>query len=485
MDGLRSLAAWWPHAAVLAHLAAAAPTAVHILLRKEDPRAAVGWMGLVWLAPLLGSCLYWGFGVNRIRRRGRASVAGRGAPAATDRSAGAAPEAVAEVLRPEQGHLVQLAELVGRVTGQPLAAGNRVELLVDGDQAYPAMIAAIDAAERTVSLSTYLFDRDRWGQRFRASLRAAAARGVQVRVLVDDVGARYSFPPMTWALRRDGVPVARFMRSLLPWRFRYYNLRNHRKILVTDGTLGFTGGMNLRAGHAVREHPRHPVQDLHFRVAGPVVAQLQQAFAADWAFTTEEKLTGPDWFPPLSPAGPAVARGVADGPDEDFDKLRLTLLGALTCARRSVRILTPYFLPDPDLAMGLRMTALRGVAVEILLPAQGNLRMVQWASRAGLGELLEAGCRIFCTPPPFDHSKLVVVDGGWTLFGSANWDPRSLVLNFELNVECYDPGLAEAVSRVFEAKLATARELRPEDLARRPLAVRLRDRAFRLFSPYL
>src|SRR5262249_52682048 len=162
--------------------------------------------------------------------------------------------------------------------------------------------------------------------------------------------------------------------------------------------------------------------------------------ADDWAFTTGEVLRGERWFPRLEPAGEALARGIADGPDEDFERLRLTLLGAITCARSSVAIVTPYFLPDAALITTLNVAAMRGVEVDILVPAEGNLRVVQWAATAQLWQVLQRGCRVWLTPPPFDHTKLTVVDGTWVLLGSSNWDPRSLRLNFEFAPGCYDRG---------------------------------------------
>ncbi len=477
--------AYWPHLAGAATLGATLATAVHIILHKDDTRAAAGWLGLVWFAPILGVCVYWVFGINRIKRRARVLFAGRDTVELPEQPSAVAPGALREFLPEGQRHLVHLAELTERITRQPLLGGNRVTLLVDGDQAYPQMLAAVETAECSVSLSTYIFDNDRWGKRFRVSLRAAVARGVEVRVLVDAIGARYSFPSIIWGLRRDRVPVARFMRSVTPWGFRYLNLRTHRKILVVDGRLGFTGGMNIRAGNVLGDRPRHPTRDLHVRVEGPVVAELQRAFADDWKFSTREALVGTAWFPRLDPVGQAVARGISDGPDEDFDKLRFALLGALACARSSVRIATPYFLPDMEIETSLRVAALRGVDVRILLPEKNNLRVVQWASTAGLAPLLESGCRVFLSPPPFDHSKLTMVDDAWTLFGSANWDPRSLVLNFEFNVECYGPVLATEVGEWFDHRLSASQELRSEDLARRPALARFRDCAFRLFSPYL
>jgi cardiolipin synthase len=265
----------------------------------------------------------------------------------------------------------------------------------------------------------------------------------------------------------------------------FINLRNHRKLLIVDGKIGFTGGMNIREGHMPSLYKDTGIQDMHFRLQGPVVAHLQEVFAEDWAFTTGEILDGEAWFPPLSPAGDLIARGIADGPDEDFEKLRTLLLGALACAQSSVRIMTPYFLPDQPLITSLNIAALRGVKVEIMLPAHCNLKVVQWASRALLPQLLQRGCRIFFTPPPFDHSKLMVVDEAWALIGSANWDPRSLRLNFEFNVEIYNKAFARSLHEFLGQKLARSHEITREELQQRPLAHQLRDGIAHLFSPYM
>ena len=227
------------------------------------------------------------------------------------------------------------------------------------------------------------------------------------------------------------------------------------------------------------------MQDLHFRVQGPVVGQLQEAFADDWFFTTRETLRGEEWFGKAENAGPVLARGVTDGPDEDLDKLRWTLLGALSIARYSVRIMTPYFLPDPALVSALNLAAMRGVQVDILLPAKNNLPFVHWASRAMWWQVLEHGCRIWLTPPPFDHTKLMLVDGGWALVGSANWDARSLRLNFEYNLECYDVELAKNLEGLIEGKKIHSHLVTMAEVDGRPLPARLRDGLARLLMPYL
>ena len=201
--------------------------------------------------------------------------------------------------------------------------------------------------------------------------------------------------------------------------------------------------------------------------------------------TTAEVLEGQAWFPHLEDRGEVVARAITDGPDADYDKLRWTLLAALAEAQSSVQIVTPYFLPDPALTTALNLAALRGLRVDIILPGNSNLPFVDWASRAMWWQVLERGCRIWLTPAPFDHSKLMIVDGHWVLFGSANWDARSLRLNFELSVECYGRDFASTMETIVQQKLLRAREMTLVEADARPVLTRLRDATARLFSPYL
>jgi cardiolipin synthase len=454
---------------------------VHAVLHKREVHASISWAALIWLVPVVGAAAYWLLGMNRIRRRAAELRGGepkvRSLPLVTP----LAPEDLPLLI--EGGpQLEELARLMDDASARPLRPGNRIVPLVDGDAAYPAMLAAIDGAVRSVALSTYIFDSSPIGRRFVAALAAAQARGVQVRVLLDDVGARYSWPQADRLLAPHGLKVARFLPL---WRAPYYNLRNHRKLLVVDGKHGFTGGMNIRVHHVLAERSSYPTRDLAFAVEGPVVAQLAEVFAEDWAFTTGESLSGPDWFPPLPASGTVAARGIPDGPDEDMDRIRWTFLGGLSCARRSVRVLTPYFLPESAIATAFNLAAMRGVQVDIALPERGNLPLVQWAMWGDFRKVLEHGCRVWLTPRPFDHSKLMVVDDLWVVFGSPNWDPRSLRLNFELGVECYDPALATRMGELFDERVASARRLEIQDLDRRPWPLQIRDGVARLFTPYL
>jgi cardiolipin synthase A/B len=482
-----ALLAVWQVALAIADVMLAGFTSAHIVLTKRDARAALLWVGLVWLAPFVGPALYLLLGVNRIKRRERALERARAAqhPAAL-------PSAVleralsAEHPRPERSALEALALAGDRIVKRPLLDGNAIHSLENGDLAFPAMIEAIDRATRSIALCTYIFDLDRWGQKFVDALAAAQARGVQVRVLIDAVGARYGFPKSApAALLERGVPTAKFLALRLPLDVPFMNMRDHRKLLIVDGAVAFTGGMNIREGHVLGDGPSHPVKDLQFRVEGPVVAQLFESFAEDWRFTTKEQLEGDAWRVDGSAKGALLARVITDGPDEDFERLRWMYIAAVNAARAHVRIVTPYFVPDQGLLGVLAAAALRGVAVEIVLPERSNLRVVDWATRALLWQVLEHGCRVFLTPAPFDHSKLLVVDHSYVMFGSGNWDARTTRLNFELDVESFGASLVDDVGACIDARIAAARELGVDELRREHLLVRLRNGVARLLSPYL
>lgn len=457
-------------------VATSAAAAGHVVLNKRDPRAAIAWTVFVLLVPLAGPLAYLLLGVNRIRRRATALRAPVPSGAARFDPDARAPE----------GSLAELAAATDRVSRRPLLGGNRVTPLSDGDEAYPEMLAAIDGARGSVALCTYIFDGGEIGRSFVAALTRAVARGVEVRVLVDAVGLRYSFPSTDRALRRAGLPVGVFMPTWSPLRAPFGNLRCHRKLCVVDGVTAFTGGLNIRDGHVLARRRPDATADLHFRVEGPVVRQLMEVFADDWAFVTREALDGARWFPPALPTrGGVVARALPDGPENARDPLRWTRYAALALARRRVLIATPYFIPDQGLITALNTAALRGVAVDVVLPARGNIRVAEWAQTAQLWQTLEHGCRVHLQPAPFDHTKLMIVDDAWALVGSANWDARSLRLNFELDLECHDAELVSELARRMQVKLARSREVTLADVDGRSLPVRLRDGLARLWAPYL
>jgi cardiolipin synthase len=225
----------------------------------------------------------------------------------------------------------------------------------------------------------------------------------------------------------------------------------------------------------------HAVRDTHFRFEGPVVEQLTDAFVDDWLFTTGEDLPDKDWFPPIDKAGAVAARVVTSGPDEDNERIEFVALHAISCARKSVRVVTPYFLPPEPLTMALGLAAMRGIEVDLIIPERGNHAVLDWARQIPLRPLIEAGCRVWLLPPPFEHSKLMTVDDSWSLVGSANWDTRSFRLNFELNVELHDTSFAHEIVEATRS----CRRLTLAELDTAPLPVRLRNGAARLLQPYL
>jgi cardiolipin synthase len=460
-------------AGLVAGLVLAVCVTIHILLRKREVASAVGWIGLVWFAPVSGAIIYVLFGVNRVRRRARLIRRQPDDPGGD----------TARLSLALSGDLASLAYGLGRITTRPLLEGTEVRIFQNGDEAYPAMLTAIAAAKSSIGLSSYIFQNDRWGGRFIEALADAMARGVAVRVLIDGIGGGWLYSPAYYRLRRRGTTAARFMHSLLPWRMPFINLRNHKKVLVVDGVVGFTGGMNIADDNVLATRPKLPVQDLHFRIEGPVVAQLVEAFADDWAFATNEDLQGDAWTPPIPRRGGPSARVIDSGPDEDLEKVEFAVLQAVACARTSIAVMTPYFLPDERLITALSLAAMRGVAIDLVIPQKSNHSLVDWGTRANIGPLLSDGVRIWRSPPPFNHAKLMVVDGEWCLIGSCNWDIRSFRLNFELCMEIYDRGLAATLLDLM--RRARHSELTQAELDARPFAIRLRDAGARLMLPYL
>ena len=450
---------------------------IHVLLRKRDVGAAIGWIGLAWLAPIIGSALYFVFGINRVERRARRM----GRDRQRDGRETSAPASDIPA------HLEPLERATRHLTSRTAEAGNRITMFENGDEGYPPMLAAIAAATSSVALSSYIFRDDEAGLQFIDAVAAAHKRGLQVRVLIDGVGGGYFTSRAYHRLRAAGVPVDRFMHSSWPWRMPFLNLRSHKKILVVDGRVGFTGGMNIARENIMALQPQDPVRDTHFRFEGPVVAQLVEAFAQDWSFATDEDLEGPAWFPSLDPVGEpggdAVARVVTAGPDDDLEKIECVLLEAVSCARNSVQLMTPYFLPDERLVSTLAMAAMRGVEVDVIVPERSDHRMIDWAFHAHVGPLLEPGVRVWRNPPPFEHTKLLLIDRTWCFIGSSNWDMRSLRLNFELNVEVYHDGLCERLDALIQKRKRI--RLTADELAARSVPQRLRDAAVRLFLPYL
>lgn len=456
----------------------AALAAGHALLNKREPRSALGWVVCCILLPLLGPMLYALFGINRTRASAR-----RMRPEPDDLGIRRAKESDADTGR------FPLSRIGRRVTQRALLACTQVDILHDGDEAYPRMLEAIESARERICLATYIFAGGEVSKRFIAALKAAQARGVVVRVILDAMGESMSFPPMGWRLRREGIPFRRFNPFTLFPPSLHINLRNHRKLLVVDGETAFTGGMNIGDRNCEWGKGAKRIQDLHFRVSGPVARDMEYSFLKDWHYCGKEELPeGLDWLKEASLScgvDAAWSRLVLDGPNEDMDKLSDILAGVLTAAQRRIWIMTPYFLPDAELIGLLQGAALRGLDVKIVLPQANNIPVAHWACRHLLWQLLCYGVEVYYQPPPFSHAKLLLVDDDYCLVGSANLDPRSLRLNYELSLELFSREINAELAQWYEGKRAEATRYYLSDHQRHSLPVRLKDAAAWLFSPYL
>ena len=461
---------------VILYVLVAGIVTVHVLLTKNDVRAALGWVAVAWLSPIFGALLYFVFGINRVTRR-----ATHLARLEHQRGSSAGPDTQPAV----SANIAALSVVGQRVTGSPLIAGNAISLLQGGDEAYPAMLGAIREARSSIALASYIFRNDAIGNAFVDALVEAQGRGVDIRVLIDSIGSGYFLSGTLRQLKASKIPAARFLHTWVPWRMPFLNMRNHKKLLIVDGTVGFTGGLNITAEHSLRLAAKHYVDGVQVRIEGPVTRQLMTTFARDWSFTTGEVLDKDAWWPPINPSGSVFARGIHSGPDADIYKLETILGAALAQAQKRIRIVTPYFLPDQRLQFAIAQAGLRGVTIEILIPERCDYIFLDWAMRAHLRFFEDVPATVYLSPSPFNHAKLMTVDGQWCLIGSSNWDTRSFRLNFEFDLECYDRALTEDVDVMIEQKISQSRKVGRNELSAAPKWAQLRDAATRLLLPYL
>jgi cardiolipin synthase len=476
---------YWPHFLAAVSVIAGTAAAIHATLTKDDVRAATGWVGVILLSPLLGAFVYLIAGINRIRHRALATRRSARHALWQEFYGPAVPrEAVEQGFSPQ---FIPMRQVGDTVTRFPLTAGNTIETLTDGDTAYAAIGSAIKQARHDIILESYIFDRDRAGLRIADLLIEAHKRGVSVRVLIDSVGARYSVPSIVKYLVSHGVPTETFNGKVISGlRLPYANLRTHRKIIVVDNEIAFTGGMNIREAFSETLSGDGHARDTHFRITGPIVSDLFAVAAEDWHFSSGEKIAAtsqPSHGVP--PNAPIFARVVSSGPDGSIETNHKMLMGAFSVAQRHIRIMSPYFLPDRELISALVTAARRGVEIDILVPSKNNLTLVDRAMTAQFDQVIKYGCRIWRVTGPFDHSKLLTIDGEWSYVGSSNLDPRSLRLNFEVDLEVLDTAFAGTISERIDRAKAGAHLVTLHELRHRHILLRLVDKILWLGSPYL
>jgi cardiolipin synthase len=379
----------------------------------------------------------------------------------------------------------QFLQSMGVLLGPALTQGNRVETLLNGDQIFGAMLKEIRRARETITFETYIYWSGDIGNAFSEALSERARNGVKVHVLLDWLGSQKMNEAALASMRKAGVEVERY-HPVKWYTLSRFNNRTHRKLLVVDGVIGFTGGVGIAdkwSGNA--QDPDH-WRDTHYRVEGPVVAQMQAAFMDNWTKVTGKVLHTVEYFPPETSAGGHYAQVFQSSIEGGSGSMHLMYLLSIAAAARSIDLSMAYFAPD-DLALGALVAALRrGVKVRILLPGpHTDAELVQNASRAKWGELLSSGAEIHLYQPTMFHCKVLVVDGLWTSVGSTNFDNRSFRLNDEANLNVYDAGVAARQVAIFEEDLRKSRRMTYEEWQARPLREKLFDRAAALFNAQL
>lgn len=606
----------------LFNLAVVVPTVLHALLYKRHSRAALGWIAFIIAWPYVGAVFYVLFGINRVRTRSRKLSSDAGA--SMQAVEGFAPDRDFETVDSMETAKDAFTESEfsmlragSALTKAPLSPANRVRPLYNGEGAYPVMLEAIRKARSHVWLTTYIFETNAKGMEFIDALIEAHRRGVDVRVVLDGIGELYFWPLAGPKLRKAGVPLARFLPPKIFPPQVFLNLRNHRKLLVVDGDIAFTGGMNIGGRHMAFDPANpHPVQDLHFSLEGPVVRDFELLFLRDWAFShrhdgdrpphlpsgavrdalrrtrnltrrrsllanlrvnhaldlalgasqedidavtavqaeharasravaSEPLDQGPMPNPAAAPTdapvpdhvaieqsvvrdpaphlevqhlggtlqvvdvdepGPrevwpllggahdddsdqdgfdAWCRVILDGPDHDLSKLETLIGSVISSSTKRVLLFSPYFLPTDTLESALVNAALRGVDVTVVIPENTNQPLVHAAMYRTINWMLRRGVKVLLQPDPFAHTKLLIIDDRYVQMGSANMDPRSLRLNFELGVEVVDEGLVNTLMDHYRPILAASKRLTPEMVRARPWPKKVFGGFAWLFSPYL
>lgn len=477
----------------LAYVLAATVLTFDVLLTKKRPVSAVLWLGILWIVPLAGALAYLSFGVDRVRRGGAVRSASNRLLA---QRAKLHPRLEHLIIDPSRwrgdrehaaAHVFAATDPATRLNS--VFTGNRVQLLVDGDELFPDLFSAIAQAQSSVHIQTFIIARDHTGQELLDLLIDRARAGLNVRLLYDRFGSTWAHLTRFFTeAKAHGVRVHSITQAnVFKGRFQL-NLRNHRKIAVIDGRVGYIGGINVHDQNRSAFTNGRPIRDYHVRVEGPAVSDLQLQFVRDWFFAsheTPERLMDHTHFPALDPVGEALVQVVPGGPEHDGEALSDAFFGAIVSARRSLTIVTPYFVPDEPIVQAIRHTALRGVEVRLVVPRVSNHRYAEFAARTLYGPLLKTGVRIFERRPPFIHAKALLVDDVYAMLGSANFDYRSLQLNFETNLEVADSAFVARVAEQVAEEIRQCEEITLDAHRRRPFPRRLLERFCHLFQPIL
>jgi len=451
----------------------------HVLLSSKRPASTLAWVWAILLFPFVGTAFYFAIGTDHFKRRRLRYIARQALPAHDE-----TPHAQS-TLASTPPHTQALLRGLAAINRIPPATTNCADLLVDAAEFYPRLLDAIRSAQHHVHVEFFIWRNDACGREFRDALAAAARRGVQVRLLLDQIGcigiSRRFFQPLVEA----GGQFSWFYALPFGSHIRLANLRNHRKLQIIDGRIAFVGGMNI--GEEYAKPPGHPEywRDAQLELGGAVLTQLQESFATDWLFATRERLDAAAYYPVHDAAGGQLCQVIAGGPDLPREPIPKSLVALLNAAQKRVWIATGYFAPDLLLLAAMQLCAARGVEVRVLISEKSDHPLLVHVGRSYYEELLRFGVRVFEYSAGINHAKAILLDEDWVMVGSANSDNRSMRLNFELNVLVQSPAAAAELERMMEEDFAASREISLRGFLPRPLGRRLLEAALRPLAPLL
>ena len=454
-----------------------------LLLKKREPTSSVAWILLIVVLPVLGGLLFLVFGINRVERkavgmkRQTRRVLG---PILPELSQFESPPANSR--EPLRNGLLRMATQINLM---PATFGNRIEVLNETPRTLALMEQAIESASQTLHLEYYIWRPDRTGTRLRDMLIQKARQGVAVRFLYDGIGSMTLSRRFLRPMREAGILVASFLPGRAFLHRWSVNLRSHRKILVVDGQVGFTGGMNIGDEYLGKNPQLGFWRDTHLRLHGPAVLQLQQVFVEDWLFATNEELLLAEVFPTPQACGEIVAQVLVGEPIGDLSTFHSVLFAAITDARKQILLTASYFVPPESLVTSLETAARQGVRVRLLLSSRCAYFWTLAAGRSYYESLLRAGVEIYEYQHGLMHAKTLTIDSQWSLVGTANFDTRSLFLNFEVGVAVYDEGIATQLEEQFERDVARSNRIALDEWLERPERQVLTENVWRLFAPVL
>ena len=464
-----------------------AVTVIVIVHDLRDPVKALSWILVVTLLPVVGLVFYMVFGRNYRKEK----IFNRKELEDFKQMENLCRVQLQELVDPEIQHIEPIEANKDIITlllnnnRALLTVHNKVKILNDGRSKFDELFEAIRGAESSIHLEYYIIENDRIGTELIELLAQKVADGVEVRLIFDDVGSWGIKRRHVRNMRRMGINVCCFMPVVFPWLTSKLNNRNHRKIAVIDGKIGFTGGINV-ADRYIDGTKFGPWRDTHLRIEGDAVNMLQAIFMTDWYFVSgRELLNDEKYFPKSRIRSRSPMQIASSGPDSDWASIMQAFFAAINKARKSIYIASPYFLPNQAILTAMKVAALSGIDVRVMLPYRSDSKIVYWATRSYIGEMLEAGIKVYFYCNGFNHSKLLIIDDNFCSVGSANMDIRSFEDNFEVSAIMYDPKVAEELTRQFMRDIDSSVAVTPEAWENRPRLHAIYESVARLGSPLL